>query len=208
MLIPAAGYGRRVGSPPAKELMAGPSGEPMILNALKAAARRCWPALVITRDDKLELIRFLQSLDSREYNVAVQTIGPSRDWPDTLLQSQPRWRAKNLVVLPDTEWAPESALDDLNFALNVSDVAFGSHCVKSQKTWGVLQAEGETLSLCEKPQISTGVSAWGLYGFRRDAGPSLLKAQSESTQDHRWRVLKLQATEIRLSTFRDLTRSK
>lgn len=202
ILIPAAGYGTRVGRPAAKELLVGSDGRAMILGPLEISQTLKWPALVITREDKRELIEFIESLG--RVDVQIQRIQATQDWPETILRSQDHWRKRNFVLLPDTEWEPLSILNQMFKAKE--DVVIATHEVEDLGTWGVMKKVANGLAICEKPKDLGPGRAWGVFGFTRDAGASLLEAQSLSTVDHEWRLLNLSAQEFLLRQFRDLTR--
>lgn len=236
VLIPAAGYGVRVGRPESKEMLKRPgshvlgfsgasfSGSPLIEEPI----RRAWDAgaavLVITREEKKSLIRYLEDLkaESPGRELQVQLVPPTKDWPDTLLASAPYWRKWNCVVLPDTEYEPRDMLSHIsnlalsNFNLsdfNLSDfnLIVAQHQVQNLSTWGVIQLANDSVRLCEKPQSTAGLShsdfAWGLYAFKKELGEKLLRLQSESSQDHQWKELKgVKAKELRLKSFMDLGR--
>jgi len=185
VLIPAAGFGTRVGSPAAKELFLNASGSPLIAFGLDQARLRGWPVHVITRKEKTELIRYLE--DYRQMwsvDVEIQLIEPSREWPDTLLKSQPFWREKNLLCLPDTVFEPLEVWDQLanstadlaaatfqppDLAAAVFDPKKKQPSIPTVKdpsisnhrsflsTWGVFRIPSATdnLAVCEKPQEQT-----------------------------------------------------
>lgn len=185
VLIPAAGFGVRVGSPEAKELLLGPGGRPLIDAALNQAKARGWPVHVITRGEKSSLIAYLESF--KGVSIRVQVIEPSREWPDTVLKSEDYWHEKNLLCLPDTIYSPESIWDRL--VSSSADLAAGVFGPQDFAPWGVMrQAASGYLEICEKPRdFREGMKAWGLMCFKKQSGRSLLTAQLESTFDHGWR---------------------
>src|SRR3990167_336203 len=105
MLIPAAGLGTRVGSPEAKEMLPRPAGvsfenEPMITMALQLAAECEAKPHVITREEKVSLVKYLSKMrtplaDLIAPPISVQLVGATREWPDTLLLSRPAWSDYN-----------------------------------------------------------------------------------------------------------------
>jgi dTDP-glucose pyrophosphorylase len=219
VLIPAAGFGTRVGSPAAKELFLGPSGSPLIAFGLEQARLRGWPVHVITRKEKFELIQYLQGYRQQTgIQLEIQLIEPSREWPDTLLKSEPYWGEKNLLCLPDTVFEPLEIWDDLATA-NV-DLAAATFKPADFSTWGVFRTTAPSgsqigerrLWVCEKPQeqdVDTNTfQAWGILCWRKNAGQALLSAQLESGQDRKWRALNMTYKSFDLDLFQDVTRGK
>lgn len=212
VIIPAAGYGSRVGSPEAKELLLNDIGEPLIALALNQARDRQWPVHVITRKEKQSLITYLKTYsDLNQREIQIQLIEPSQEWPDTVLQSRDFWRDQNILCLPDTIFKPLDIWDSLNDSLTRDgDIALavfepGPDYAK----WGVVRFLNETqIEICEKPRArKENLKAWGLSAFTCSGGLELLKAQMKSTFDHNWISLKSRAHLIELDDFKDLTRS-
>ncbi len=168
LVLPAAGYGTRVGNPNSKEIFLGPSGYPLIEASLYQARLRNWPVHVITRKEKTDLISYLLEYQKKYFNadqadgfkIEVQIIEPSREWPDTLLQSQKYWHSVNLLCLPDTIYEPEDIwyklVEDVQQGLlkgrsNVISAALFSPDDLSK--WGVMLGGDSQLLLCEKPDV-------------------------------------------------------
>ncbi len=211
VVLPAAGFGTRVGSPQAKEVQIGPEGKPLIERALQQAAIRGWPVHVITRKEKTQLIDYLKQYSVREnLDVTVQIIEPSQEWPDTVLKSAPYWRKTNLLCLPDTSFEPQRIWDELIKALNTDpemDLSVASFKPKDFSTWGVFRKESDQVQICEKPrEVKSETVAWGLIGFRAKKGEKLFQAQLASTFDHQWKDLSLRGQFFPLEDFKDLTR--
>ena len=216
VILPAAGFGSRVGFPEAKELILGPSGEPLITLALNQARLRKWPVHVITRKEKKSLIEFLEYYSDRnQMEIGIQIIDPSQEWPETVLQSQEVWHDKNLLCLPDTEFEPVEIWDRLieNLQGDV-DVAMAVFESQDYGSWGVVRSLPDgRLEICEKPQGNQerplqkeNIQAWGLSAFTKRGGVELLSVQLKSTFDHSWVGLRAQARLFKLAQFRDLTR--
>jgi hypothetical protein len=208
ILVPAAGFGRRVGSPEAKELFLRDDGTLLIDLAIQTGTQRGWPVHVITRPEKKTLIRYLEQFS----NVTVQLIGATFDWPETLLLSEPHWHPWNLVFLPDMDFKPQSIVDDLQFMMSLekADVITANHVVTDPQKWGLLWPEKDWgLTVGEKVPVNTSEPrwAWGLYAFKKHVGKELLTAQLESCRDHRLRHLQLRAASLQLHEFVDLTRT-
>lgn len=213
MIIPAAGFGTRVGSPTAKELLPNDQGEPLIKRSLDQARLHQMAVHLITRKEKAELISYVEK-EAREndFELHVQTIDPSREWPETILQSQEFWRARNIVSLPDTVYEPRAVLGEMLQALEQKQVVFATFRPGNFTTWGVVFPISETeIAICEKPQeipqrFQGELKAWGVFGFQKESGVDLLKAQLVSTFDHNWIQLKYSASLFDLTSFEDLTR--
>lgn len=200
-----------MGSPLVKELMPGPSGSPLIDFALEQAFDRDWPVHVITREEKRPLIEHLQAWQKKGCKISWQFVGVTKEWPETLLQSEAFWQESNLVVLPDTIFEPKNIWDEMQTRLDENTSAcyavLESQDYAKAKTWGVI--DQGPFRLCEKPQenFASPYLAWGLMMFRRKMGKTLLQAHLESTFDHQWKSFPAEKIQIvKLSKFKDLTR--
>jgi len=227
IIVPAAGFGKRAGmaegtgagTGAAKELLPRPTGtylagEPMINLALQCAQQLSAHVHVVTRAEKTQLIDYISNSNliykndstaqtSRE--IGLQIVQPTREWPDTILQARAHWREFNLVVLPDTDFAPVVVLEEMHRRLQSASVVFATFSADDYKTWGVVDPNG--MRHCEKPLVwPTGACAWGLFGFRRAAGEKLLQNLLQSTLDHEWRPLPEDTQFLQLESFKDLTR--
>lgn len=172
-----------MGSPPAKELLPQPeSGQPLIRFSLDRARDCDASPVVITRRDKHALVAALE-----EWGIESYLIDASREWPDTLLQSEPVWGERNLVLLPDTTFEPTSMAAALLDSLSETDIAFATFPVVQPEVWGMFGSRNGRAFVAEKPRtIPEGLTAraWGLFAFRREAGRTLLRAMLESGADH------------------------
>lgn len=209
ILVPAAGYGVRVGSPPAKELLLRPTlNRPLIDLPLLLAEDRGWPSVVIIRKDKQLLIDYLQ----REFpNTVLSLIDPTPDWPSTMLMSAPQWTEKNILFLPDVDFAPTTSLDEICDKLNNHDIVVANHRVQDPHNWGHLWwSSEEKIGLIEKPvqPLPQGAKAWGLLGFKREFGTNLFQSQLLSQQTQTPQVIRGKLGEIPLHHFQDLTRDQ
>lgn len=207
LLIPAAGYGRRMGSPPAKEmLLRKGADEPLIAAPLRWAAERQWRAVVITRPEKRPLIDYLQKCDGQPELVLLEA---SQDWQHSLLQAEALWSDHNIIVLPDVEFSPIAALDQMATLLNNNnEVVAAQHTVVDPAQWGHvwLSSAGE-IAVVEKP---TGFDkydcAWGLLGFKKSIGHQLLHTLWESQTAKKTLTVRGSLATVRLQSFVDLTR--
>lgn len=210
ILIPAAGFGVRVGSPPAKELLLRQgTEEPLIELPLREAERRGWPVLVITRAEKTSLIDYLKQNHPKVRMLLLEN--PTREWQESLLRARTQWHETNLVLLPDTEWSPLEILDPLAQALTLAKVdgVVARHRVTDFHSWGHIWSSRErVIQVAEKPlsPIEVPVSAWGIFGFRRAFGDALLTSQWESQRTQKVQSLVGRLKSFDLAHFRDLTR--
>lgn len=217
LILPAAGYGTRVGSPESKELLPHPkTGQPLIEKSLEIAVQNKWDVHVVTRKEKQSLIDFLRKYaQEKKININIQVVEKTKEWPDTILKSQGFWQEKNLFLLPDAEWdplmAPVALLDYLN---TLRSISLGVFCPNSLTTWGAVQTvksvEGEDkIFFCEKPSCvdSELAKAWGMIAFTKSVGLELFEVLLASTFDHQWRQgPHARYSFINLSSFHDLTR--
>jgi hypothetical protein len=207
MIIPAAGYGRRVGSPPAKEILfrAG-TNEPMIDGPINWGQERGLRVLVVTRRNKQVLI---DHLTQNHKSVNLSLIEDSNDWQSTILQIKSEWTQKNIIVLPDTEFSPLEVLDQMPALLDQFDVVTARHSVEDASQWGHVWSLNESsFVVAEKPifSINQTPTAWGLIGFRDEIGEDLLKSQWLSQENKEIREIQGRLGFVELAGFRDLTR--
>jgi dTDP-glucose pyrophosphorylase len=201
MILPAAGHALRLGQPQAKEMLIHDAA-PLIDWSLELATELGFQVVVITRKEKTNLIQHLQS-----QKVDFLLVDSTQEWPETVLRSKENWREKNLLVLPDTRFSPKRVAADLLENLTErAPLHFAIHRIKDSRQWGVIDHQSRNLRICEKPLESDWPWAWGLIGFRQEAGERLFSALLRSALDHRWQELgdSLQTTE--LNFFIDLTR--
>jgi dTDP-glucose pyrophosphorylase len=207
VIIPAAGFGIRVGSPPAKELLPGLDGSPLIAFGLEQARRRHWPVHVITRPEKTELIQYLEDYSaSFGLSLFIQRISPQREWPDTILQSRQFWREKNILCLPDTVFEPVEIWDSLvQSQANVSAAVFRP---EDLSVWGTLRPHADRLlEICDKPSNSRAADlAWGILSWKKESGLELFNQISQSSRDQQWKSLNSIYEIFELKSFQDLTR--
>ncbi len=204
IIIPAAGYGTRIGSPEAKEMLTLSGTQPLIDFSLNIAKLNQATAHVITRKEKKSLISYLENKE----NVSLQTIEPSKEWPDTILQSKPFWEDYNLLILPDTRFAPLDRTTELLQALENYEMSVGYFNPDALNTWGAFDSQSTTYKLIEKPNIidTKNLYAWGIIGFRKNVGEELFRLILESTLDHQFKTTSFSYQAIQLDYFEDLTR--
>lgn len=204
VIIPCAGFGRRMGSPPAKELLPHPtSAKPLIQAAIERFADLDARLVVVTRAEKKELIEWC----AKQPRVEVLQIEATREWPDSVLASQNFWSERNLLLLPDTDFSPESAPLQLLEDLNQVDVAFASFPVADKRNWGLFLSTAGGFSVADKPELVRPESqAWGLIAFSNRVGRSLFSTISNANRDRRWHSMEHSMTARSLDWFKDLTR--
>jgi hypothetical protein len=184
LLVPAAGFGKRVGSPTAKELLILKNEvKPLIEWSLELSKKYQLPAVIISREDKVDLNNYLASI-SRKYMLEICLITSSQEWPDTILQAEAHWAEKNIVMLPDTRFGPEVILEKMNTILTKDRFVFATFEAEILNTWGVIRNDKNKSFIAEKPNVyKTTDQAWGLFGFQKDSGKKLLTAMLQSKGD-------------------------
>lgn len=212
MILPAAGFGRRAGIEGSKELLPGSQGMPLIQFYLELARLRKWPVHIITRSEKKDLIHYLNQA-SKNQQIEIQLIDTSREWPETVLKSEASWREKNILCLPDTEFAPVEILDQINEELDMAALVVGQFSVSDDfSSWGYIQkVSDDFIDICEKPEtenLKNFMKPWGLLGFQKSFGRALFEAQLQSTFDHKWKQIGVQVLFLNLKEFKDATRKK
>lgn len=209
MIVPCAGFGTRVGSPPAKELLINPqTHSPLIEHCLQVAEQNEWRSVLITRPEKKVLMDYVAIREAKKsFQSQWVLVQKTAEWPESILKSADYWEEKNILILPDTTWSPAGIEKKLISALDHCDVAFGVFTSAEQGTWGTVSINDNVLHLCEKPTITRPhFQAWGLIAFRKNIGKILFSEILESTMDHQVKSLQLKAQTILMDSFSDLTR--
>lgn len=215
VIVPCAGFGRRVGSPPAKELLPLRNGQPLIDQALSRAKKLDWKSVVVTRPQKIELIEYCKN---KYPQTILQCIDETQDWPHTALASSKLWSEWNLLVLPDVEYGPENIWQKMFEATSLDkdvDLVVATHQVKDPKSWGCVLNKNENIYLSEKvsladtwPVADKTYPAWGLILFRKRIGVQLFKLFIESRKIQKPIILEgtFKMESMSLDFFRDRTR--
>lgn len=221
ILIPAAGYGTRVrtvqdratptASPDCKEMLSRPGYDHMIDFALDIAARLHVAAHVITRKDKVSLAAHLERRQ-REQPLTFQFVEPTREWPESILVSEPHWRARNLVILPDSDFSPLSIIVEMIEALASAQTVWALFEASADecRSYGVVDTKLNRHA--EKPLDPHGAQPWGVFGFRHEAGRKLCANLLESTLaqpyegTRKWFNLPPPSQYFALAHYKDLTR--
>lgn len=206
-IIPCAGFGTRVQhrtqGKMSKELLPDPkSGGPLIEKHLDLAKSLGAAVHIVTRAEKKDLIEYLDSKKTHQ-EIVIQIIESSKEWPDTVLKAKDFFAEKNILILPDTVFAPVSIVSEMTEALEKFQVVYATHQVKDPKNWGVLSDH----DLWEKPtDPGFGDTAWGLIAFRGDAGTRVFGSHLKSTLERKPVQVSMSYIGLRLEVFEDLTR--
>jgi hypothetical protein len=212
VVIPAAGFGTRMGLPIAKEMLVNPvTGLKFVNLSLQQAKKLGAKVILITRKEKKELIDHVSAFcEEQHLLLEILQIEPTSEWPETVLMSQHCWTEKNLLVLPDTDWKPADFLQEMiqEWEQHPSDVIYGVF-ESNKNTWGYVKA-AEGLWLCEKPAhaLGEGFMAWGFIGFKKEIGSKLFREHLTSTFDHQVKFLKISAQVKKMAAFFDRTRGE
>lgn len=205
VIVPAAGFGRRVGSPESKEMLIW-QGEVLIDQVFKVAKSLKAKLIVATRREKLSLIQYLKSQAYFKQYGELVFVEATREWPETVLSTEAYYSEKNLLILPDTRWQPFEIYKDMLRALDEVDLSIATHSVEDMQYWGGLQKSDEQLNVDEKSLSGPGW-AWGLLAFRKAIGRPLFQAQLQSTLAQRRVVLHgVSSKEFLVHEFQDVTR--
>lgn len=201
-IIPAAGYGTRVGMKPnqSKEMLPDPGykRQPIIQYSLDLCKAFNMDPIVITREDKKDLRQYLYDNQIEE-----QLIDVKGEWDQTVLASQIHWYENNMLILPDTRFSSFKCIEDIQRGLKLGNNAvMALHEVTDPSKWGIIDT---TYSLWEKPKgIICGFGkqwAWGLIGFKDMYGQELFSNVQYSS-------LKLKNVGFTyLDKFEDITRN-
>lgn len=180
------------------------TGQPLIEGVLALAGSNGWRATVITRAEKRVLVEHLRGRDG----VRTLTIDATREWPESLLRSEAGWDEYNLVLLPDTEFEPTTAANELIARLDAgAPTAFAVFDTREPALWGLVCNENGRGFIAEKPvSLRPGAKAWGAFAFRRSVGRRLLERLTASTVDHEWKQFGPACPLVPLTRFEDLTR--
>lgn len=214
IIIPAAGFGRRVGAPLAKELLPRPlgsffAGRPLIEPSLYLAEHNNCLAHIITRENKCNLVHWINNCEYK--NTQIQFVEPTKEWPETILQSERFWKERNIVLLPDVDFSPTNILSHIFESLNSYDTAWATFIPHDYnlQTWGAITEREKGIYHCEKPDSwDENAKAWGVFGFRKNCGRQLLQQLLESSFDHQWRQIPGRSYLCNLEYFKDLTRAE
>jgi len=165
-IIPAAGFGRRVGSPPSKELLPHPyyPGKNFLDVTLDICEKFNLQPVIVSREDKVTLNQYVLS---RLGEQALMTILNSSEWTETVLKSRSRWGKRNILLLPDVYFTPITIVQQALDSLKYFDFVVATHKINPEESpkWGVIdKVKGRLFEKPIKPQHRQNL-AWGLLGF-------------------------------------------
>lgn len=210
VILPCAGFGRRVGSPPAKELLPLRNGQPLIDGPLLDAKHLHWDSVVVSRIEKRELNHYLATHFA---DTKLHLCQETEEWPQSVLESSKYWKTWNLLVLPDTAYSPEDIWLQMFRAIEAgTKLVVAEHPVSQAKLWGRVFIEGHQVLLAEKTdlQMLDSSMAWGLLLFHRSIGQALFDGFIESRKENTAiRLSQCQPDNVKfvgLQSFTDLTR--
>lgn len=205
VIIPAAGFGKRVGLSKSKELLYYKSEKFKIIEwSLRLCKKYEMLPVVISRKDKQDLNTFLSSYGSE---LKLCLVEASEEWTHSVCLSVDYWADKNILLLPDSRFAPVHILKKIDQSLRKFDLSFATFKVQDPAQWGIVLPRD--LEIAEKPsKITKQFLAWGLIGFKKQAGLSLFEDLRISSKDRIFKKIKTQNVDfIPLESYQDITRS-
>jgi hypothetical protein len=160
---------------------------------------------LLTRPEKTDLLAYCEQ--RRLLQLETQWIQSTREWPETVLLSEPSWQEWNLLFLPDLLFQPSNVLDQMmESAVSGVDLIAAGQVVLSPHVWGCLRPEANGFSMCEKPQDKESSWAWGFLAFRKKIGRQLFESLLESGVDHNWKSFSFVCKTFELTSMNDPTR--
>ena len=169
-LIPCAGFGTRMRMLPheAKELLLDDQGNPTIEWCLNICNKYGIEPIIVTRPEKEEFNKYLDDRNIKYVFDEGKAVGNS------LLKTKEYWGDYNIVILPDTRFEY-----DEDFFINIfecmklgNDSVFALFKVEDYHNWGIISNN----TFYEKPKcdFTTTAYAWGVFGFTKSYGETLL----------------------------------
>lgn len=207
IIVPAAGFGTRVGSPMAKEMLVRGSDKPLIHFVLDLAEAFHWPTHVITRKEKSNLIDYLSAFEENK----IQLVEPTIEWPATILNAKDYLHEWNFLILPDTQFSPTTMLKKMWENRNKSLVHYACFSIENYDHWGIVSQKNDEYFISEKcfsnedPTQFNSFLAWGFILFHRDAFP-VFELHLQSTIEKRKMKINYPVTTYLLDSFVDLGR--
>lgn len=200
-IIPAAGYGTRMGMAPheAKELLPDATGAPLIDYSLNLCKEYGLDPCVIVRTDKKELCSYLHQKQIEMFIVENDTYHMS----DSVLRAKEAWSTHNVLLLPDCRFAPTNIIKDVQESLTLHEIVCGIFPVNDPEKWGIIRERRmwEHPSGLTPPQL-----AWGIIGWRFAAGSKLWFYYAQGCKNGQTSSLRLDdAFFLPLDHFEDLT---
>jgi hypothetical protein len=201
-LIPCTGYGGRAGAPLYSEMLPHPRfAMSFLAKAIERAQNIGYQPLVISRLDKVLLNDWL-----RGNAIPHALVTPRYSWIQSMQVTQPLWKAKNMVIMPDVDFRPEGALAQVAQLLESNPVVMGVFNVEAMDFWGGVKFEGEKVYIGESIKTREPGLNWGLIGFQQASGEELWRCSRESQIKKEWLELNLKVSSVPLHAFFDHTK--
>jgi dTDP-glucose pyrophosphorylase len=205
-IIPAAGFGSRVGSPPAKELLLHPNGQRFIDHTIDLAYKLNTQVLVISRKDKHALNEYLIEKQKHDKRLSLLLIDQTPEWTWSVQLASPYFHQKNILLLPDSDWGTFDVGKDLLKSLDSSEISVGVFQVENPKVWGMIEVKENSLFMGEKPLKTESHLAWGLISFQGSFGKIFWEKYKTTSQQHHMIPISTHFKILKLQWFRDLSR--
>ncbi len=211
VIIPAAGMGTRMGSPPhGKEMLPEPNNQmrPLIDWSIQHALDAGHRVVLITNDIKYQLRNHVRQMFPKvEHCILGHVPG---DWADSVIASASMWGDVNLLMLPDVRFEPIEYIKELpSYIDEYVPVAFGLQKIKLDEVnkFGIVDIAGR--KTVEKPDsFNPGPldiwGAWSLIAFEPVVGLQLFATYSERGK---WLQLPKGSVSIFCNWSKDITRS-
>lgn len=203
-IIPAAGLGTRMGSPPqGKEMLIDPITKERVIDwSIKLALENKLLPIIAVSSKKLELRHYIRTKYPMAYVVQVNHVN---EWPDTVLAVSEYWHAAcNVLILPDTRFNP-TALSSL--LTQSTEISYAVHTIDVPAKYGIVRALNNCIVTAEKPGSgAAGTLAWGLIKWTTwDSGQKIF--DTYRTKGKWIKLLTDSVSLVRLEWFRDITRN-
>ena len=213
IVIPAAGFGTRMGLSPtqSKELLQDPYNDNKPLIQWSLDLTNGYNRVIVTREDKSDLIDYMYSEERlQDDKIFVSLITDvCKEWPNSVLHSEPHWEEKNILILPDTRFQPLDIVSKIEQELETNDIVFACHKIEDCRQWGKVLLDpfiSKPLATIEKEGIEFKLEglAWGIIGFRNNIGKELFTHYLNKT---RFNLTNKKVSVILLERFKDITRT-
>lgn len=204
-VIPAAGLGTRVGMKrhESKEMLYVKAEKQRVIDySLKLCKKHGIRPIVVSREEKKDLNDYCT-----KKGVDVCLIDDSKEWADSVYQSNPYWGESNILIFPDTRWENSDAtIKKIKFDMSRVGVriSLGVLEVEDMSKWCGLYYYNSTLIEKHIHMKSTPGLAFGVIGFSKYAG---LKTFEEIRVSGRVSIPP-ETQFFELEGFKDITRKK
>lgn len=199
-IIPCCGYGTRMGMQPnkSKELLPNPTtGEPLIQWHIDLCKKYDIEPLFIIRPEKTDLIEYV-----KDYECILYSPKEGEEWMWTIYNNREHFGDKNILLLPDTIFAPEDKIVELKEHLEWLELVCLTHEVEDNTKWGII----DSYHIYEKTKdVHTVSISWGVIGFDKSVVDIFQQMGSGNKIAN---ISKLVKHNIPLDVFEDLTRKK